>query len=36
MKAEYEVTEVLKHRRGMAQIPLVFIDEAENKDDTPR
>jgi hypothetical protein len=24
MKAEYEVLEVLKHRRGMAQIPLVF------------
>lgn len=24
MKAEYEVSEVLKHRRGMAQIPLVF------------
>lgn len=24
MKAEYEVLEVLRHRRGMAQIPLVF------------
>lgn len=24
MKAEYEVLEVLKHRRGMAQIPLLF------------
>lgn len=24
MKAEYEVVEVLSHRRGMAQIPLVF------------
>lgn len=26
MKAEHEVTEVLGHRRGMAQIPLVFTD----------
>ena len=26
MKAEYEVAEVLGHRRGMAQIPLVFTD----------
>ena len=24
MKAEYEVIEVLRHRRGMAQIPLIF------------
>lgn len=27
MKAEHEVLEVLKHRRGMAQIPLVFSDD---------
>ena len=27
MKAEYEVLEVLKHRRGMAQIPLLFSPE---------
>ena len=27
MKADYEVMEVLNHRRGMAQIPLVFSPE---------
>ena len=32
MKAEYEVIEVLKHRRGMAQIPLVFsADDSRNE-----
>lgn len=30
MKAEHEVVEVIKHRRGMAQIPLVFTGDAEN------
>lgn len=28
MKAEHEVLEVLAHRRGMAQIPLVFTDDS--------
>jgi hypothetical protein len=32
MKAEYEVLEVLKHRRGMAQIPLVFTDNAGGRE----
>jgi len=33
MKAEYEVIEVLNHRRGMAQIPLVFSDNTHRKAD---
>ena len=32
MKAEYEVIEVLKHRRGMAQIPLVFSSDDPRND----
>lgn len=30
MKAEYEVTEVLNHRRGMAQIPMIFTDDTQS------